>query len=209
METKVWNIKGEEVGKAELPNDMFGIKPSGTFLHEAVTNFLTNQRAWTAHTKTRSEVSGGGHKPWKQKHTGRARAGSNRSPLWRKGGTVFGPRYVDPQNRRMSMPRRKAQIALAHALSACAARDGIRVLDKIALDGSKTSQVARMLESLKADKRSLLVVEQHDKGLARASRNIPDFKVRLASDLNAYEVLQSDKVIVTQGALEKIRARWN
>lgn len=209
METKVWNIKGEEIGKAELPNEMFGIKPSSTFLHEAVHNFLTNQRSWTAHTKTRAEVSGGGHKPWKQKHTGRARAGSNRSPLWRKGGITFGPRYVDPANRRMSMPRRKAQIALGHALSACALRDGIRIVDKIALDGAKTHQVAELLKNFKAAKRTVIVLDQHDKNLARASRNIPEVAIRMASDLNAYEVMQSHHLIITQGALEKIRARWN
>src|SRR6185295_17638192 len=105
MEAILWNQKGEQAGKVALPKELFGFEPCPQFLHEAVTRYLANQREWQAHTKTRGEVSGGGHKPWKQKHTGRARAGSNRSPLWRKGGITFGPRYVG--SRRMELPRRK------------------------------------------------------------------------------------------------------
>ncbi|MBI3547723.1 MAG: 50S ribosomal protein L4 [Elusimicrobia bacterium] len=207
MELKVQNMKGEEVGKLKLPAEVFEAKPLRTFLHEVVTVFQTNQRSWTAHTKTRSEVSGGGKKPWKQKHTGRARAGSNRSPLWRKGGITFGPRYVG--SRRMEQPRRKSRLALAQALSARASSGDLRVVDKLALDGAKTKQVAEFLKALGAAKTSLVVIEQFDQNLAQASRNVQGLKVMLASNLNAYEVLACDKLIVTQGALEKIRSRWN
>lgn len=207
MEIQIVDIKGKEVGKMKLPAEVFEVKPSKGFLHEVITNFHTNQRSWTAHTKTRSEVSGGGRKPWKQKHTGNARAGSNRSPLWRKGGIVFGPRFVG--SRRVEQPRRKSRLALAQALSSRASQGDLRVVDKLALDGAKTKQVAEFLKALGAAKRSLVVVEQFDGNLARASQNLCGLKVMLASNLNAYEVLACDKLIVTQAALEKIRSRWN
>lgn len=207
MQAKVLNLKGEEVGTVELPPEVFGAKPQASFLHEAVTKHLNNQRRWTAHTKTRSEVSGGGHKPWRQKHTGRARAGSIRSPLWRKGGVVFGPRSIGP--RRLETPRRKARLALAQALSARASQDGLRVVQGLALDGAKTRQMAGLLGALGAGRRALIVVDRAERNLGLAARNIPGLVVRLASDLNAYEVLRCDKVIVTQPALEKIRSRWN
>lgn len=203
----ILNLKGEEIGKMKLPAEVFGARPSIEFLHEVVTAYRTNQRLWTAHTKTRSEVSGGGRKPWKQKHTGRARAGSNRSPLRRKGGIAFGPRYVGP--RRAEQPRRKGRLALAQALSARAAGGGLRVLDRLALDGAKTRQVAELLKALGAQRSSLLVVDQFDGNLAQAGRNIQEFRVMLASNLNAYAVLTCNKLIVTQAALEKIRSRWN
>ena len=207
METQVLNLKGEEVGKVDLPDKVFGIKkPSRTLLHEATTIFLANQRGGNANTKVRSEVSGGGKKPWKQKHTGRARAGSIRSPLWRKGGVIFGPRTHDMSQ---DLPRAKSRLALAHALSARASGDGIRVLDGLALDGAKTKQVAEILKALGARTKSLLVIEGFDQNLARASRNIPDLRVMLAQDLNAYAVLNCDKLIITKGALEKLGSRWN
>src|SRR5579885_2046924 len=118
MQAQLLDAQGKEVGKVDLHEKIFGQKPSKSFLHEYVTVYLNNQRAYSANTKTRTEVSGGGRKPWKQKHTGRARAGSNRSPLWRHGGITFGPRRVDPADKRVGMPRRKARTALAQALSA-------------------------------------------------------------------------------------------
>jgi len=207
-EAKVLNLKGEEVGAVDLPQEVFGAQPSPTFLHEVVTQHLDNRRSWTANTKTRSEVSGGGRKPWRQKHTGRARAGSIRSPLWRKGGVVFGPRYIPRDLKRLDMPRRKHRQALAQALSARAAGDGLRVIEALALDGAKTRQVAELLKALGAGNRSLLVIDQHDRNLAVASRNIAGLKVRLAEHLNAYEVLRCHKLILTKAALEKIRSHW-
>lgn len=206
METKVLNIKGEEVGTVALPEKVFSVAPSRELLHEVTTIYLTNQRRGQANTKTRSEVSGGGHKPWKQKHTGRARAGSIRSPLWRHGAVAHGPRR---HSHRIELPRRKAKLALAHALSARAAEGAIRILDGIAVDGGKTRQVSQMLKALGARTKSLLVIETHDKGLATASRNIPELKIMMPGQLNAYAVLNCDKLIVTKGALEKLSTRWN
>lgn len=206
METSVLNVKGEEVGKVQLPANVFGRKPSPRFLHEAVTAHLANQRRGTAHTKTRAEVSGGGRKPWKQKHTGRARHGSIRSPLWRKGGVVFGPRA---HSFRQDLPRQKSSIALAQALSARAVDGSLRVVEGLALDGSKTRQVAGILKALGAGGKALIVTEVHDENLRRAARNIPELKVKLVTDLNAYDVLWCRSLILTRGAVEKLAPRWN
>ena len=206
METKILNIKGEEIGSVTLPEKVFSIEPSRELLHEVTTIYLQNQRRGQANTKTRSEVSGGGHKPWKQKGTGRARAGSIRSPLWRHGAVAHGPRR---HSFRVSIPRRKAKLALAHALSVRAAEGALRVLDGLAIDGGKTRQVADMLKALGARTKSLLVIEAQDKGLATASRNIPELKIMLPTQLNAYAVLNCDKLIVTKGALEKLSTHWN
>ena len=206
METQILNLKGEEVGKIDLPERVFGVKPKPSLLHEATTIYLRNQRRGQAHTKGRSEVSGGGHKPWKQKHTGRARAGSNRSPLWRHGAIAHGPirhSYV------VDFPRTKSRVALAQALSVRASQGSLKVLENLALDGAKTRQVAELLGNLQARNKSLLVVESVDKNLALASRNIPELKVMLAAHLNAYAVLNCDKLIITKGALEKLSSRWN
>lgn len=206
MEAKILNLKGENVGKVELPETVFGVKPMKGFLHEVVTAYEANQRGGTAHTKTRSEVRGGGRKPWKQKHTGRARHGSIRSPLWRKGGVVFGPRH---HSYRQDLPPRKAKLALAQALTARAADGSLRVVDSLALDGAKTKQVAALLKALNAGERSLLVTEQYDENLARASRNIATVRVTLVAHLNAYEVLACRSLIITRAALEKLAPRFN
>lgn len=209
LEAKVYNLKGEAVGTAELPGHVFGVRPEPGFLHEVVTGQLNNRRRWSAHTKTRSEVSGGGRKPWRQKHTGRARAGSIRSPLWRKGGVVFGPRHVETALKRAQLPRRKTRQALAQALSARTAEGALKILDALTLDGAKTRQVAEFLKAMGAERPALVVVDQHDKNLALAGRNIPGLRVMLASHLNAYEVLRCRHLILTQAALEKIRSRGN
>ncbi|MFC1678911.1 50S ribosomal protein L4 [Elusimicrobiota bacterium] len=206
METKVLNLKGEAVDKVELPERVFGLKPSAEYLHEITTAYLASQRRGTAHKKTRGEVRGGGRKPWKQKGTGRARAGSTRSPIWRGGGVVFGPRT---RSWRIELPRRKNRRALAQALSVKAADGSLRVVDSLALDGTKTAQVVSFLKALKAHRRSLIVTEQADGNLTRSVRNVPDLKVRLVANLNAYEVLSCRNLIITRGALEKLGPRWN
>lgn len=206
MEIKILDQKGKEAGTLELPEKAFGQKPQPTFLHEAATVYLANQRRGTAHTKTRAEVKGGGKKPWKQKGTGRARHGSIRSPIWRKGGVCFGPRH---HSYRQEMPRRKALKALAQALSARAADGSIRVVDSLALDGAKTKQVVQMLKALKADSRSLIVTEQPDANLLRAAKNIQGLKIILASHLNTYSVLACRNLILTKGAVDKMASKWN
>ena len=207
MQAELINVKGEKIGKVELKDSIFGQKASPEFLHEFVTIYEANQRLGTAHTKTRSEVSGSGKKPWKQKHTGRARAGSIRSPLWRHGGVTFGPRYAGKPHR--EMPRAKARAALAQALAARHAEGGILFVDAISLEEAKTKAVAGILKQLGCKAPTILVVDSPDAKLTLASRNIPGVAIMLAGDLNAYAVLRSHRLVVTRPALEKLGTRWN
>jgi len=204
MEAQLLNSKGSEVGKVELQDAVFGRRPSGEFLHEYVTVYRANQRRGTANTKTRAEVSGSGKKPWKQKHTGRARAGSFRSPLWRHGGITFGPRAGHIH---LDFPRRKARIALAQALSAKQAQGAIVYVESLSVEQPKTKAVAALLKSLKCEGRTMLVLDAPDANLSRAGRNIPKLDFALAGDLNAYTVLRARRMVVTRPALEKIHTR--
>ncbi len=210
MQADLLNAKGEKAGTVELKAEIFGLKPSKGFLHEYVTMYLANQRQGTAHTKTRTEVSGGGKKPWKQKGTGRARSGSNRSPLWRHGGIAHGPRAGKV---RVEMPRRKAKAALAQALAARYADGGIVFIDSLNLFAAaepKTKSMSSFLEKLGCAKgRTMLVLDAPDAKLSLASRNIQNVDIVMASDLNAYSVLRSRKMVLTRPALEKLGGRWN
>jgi large subunit ribosomal protein L4 len=207
MEAKVLDVSGKEVGAVALPEKIFGHKPSRRFLHEFVTVYLANQRSWTSNTKGRSEVSGGGRKPWKQKHTGRARAGSTRSGLWRHGAIIHGPRMG--RGSRLDYPRQKAKLALAQALSARAQDGGLVCVKELSIKEAKTKLMAGMLSKLGCSGRTLVVLEAPSADLARASRNLPTVAIRLAADVNAYEVLNCRKLVITQPALEKLGARWN
>ncbi len=207
MEAKLLDVQGREVGKLPLRDEIFAAQPSKAFLHEFVTVFLANQRRYSASTKTRAEVSGGGRKPWKQKHTGRARAGSIRSPLWRHGGTIFGPHAKEL---RLEFPRRKAKKALAQALTARFQEGGVVFVEALGLAEPKTKILAGALKSLGLSSRgTLLVLDKPDAALARAGRNLPGFEMVCARDLNAYSVLRSRKLLMTKPALESLGTRWN
>ena len=206
MQAQLLDAKGKEVGKLDLQDKIFGEKPQKSFLHEYVTVYLANQRTGQHKVKTRTEVSGGGHKPWKQKHTGRARAGSIRSPLWRHGGIIHGPK---PGKVRRELPRQKARLALSQALTARYSAGGVVFVDSLAVEEAKTKNVAAILKALGCDKRTVLVVDQPDAKLTQAARNIPDVQIMLAGDLNAYAVLRSKKLVMTRSAVEKLGARWN
>ena len=155
---------------------------------------------------TRAEASGSGKKPWKQKHTGRARAGSIRSPLWRHGGVTFGPRAHEIVR---GFPKQKRRLALAQALSAKAQAGGLVLVDKIELEEPKTKLLAATLAKLKCAGRTVLVLDRPDANLTRAGRNIPGLELALEGDLNAYMVLRSRNILMTRAALEKLSARWN
>ncbi|MBI4057220.1 MAG: 50S ribosomal protein L4 [Elusimicrobia bacterium] len=204
LEAPLLSSNGEEKGKVQLPAHVFGQKPSSHFLHEVITAYLANQRRGTASTKTRSDVSGGGHKPWKQKHTGRARAGSNRSPLWRKGGVVFGPH---PRSYRQELPEGKRQIGLAQALSAKWLRGEISVLQSLQLEEPKTKKLAQIFQQLGSPAKSLLVVEQVPEPLRRAARNLSQVRLTQASDVGAYEVLSGGQIFLTESAVKKVAER--
>lgn len=200
METKLLNIQGKEQGTVALPEAVFGQKPNPTFLHEVITAFLANQRAGSADVKTRSEVSGTGKKPWKQKGTGRARHGSMRSPIWRHGGVAFGP---TPRSFRQNIPASKRRLALAQALSAKLVSADILVVDSFEVKETKTKAVSGILKALKAGKKPLIVSSRNE-NLNVASRNIKGVSHMVPADLNAYAVLNSSKVIFTKEALEKM-----
>ncbi len=199
METKLLDLSGKEIGKYELPEFLFSLKPDPFFLHEAVKYYLANKHRGTACTKTRSEVSGGGHKPWKQKGTGRARAGSTRSPVWRKGGIVFGPR---PHSHRREMPETKRRAALADALSAKYAAGEVFVVENLDFKEAKTKAFAAFCRGMSLDgKRVLFVTDKPDANFHRASRNIPRANWSLAANLNAYEVLRHGRLVFTASGM--------
>jgi len=207
MKAPVLNLEGQQVAEMDVKESVFGRKANREFLHEFVTVYLMNQRVGTAHTKTRAEVSGGGHKPWKQKHTGRARAGSNRSPLWRHGGVTFGPRFKGAPRR--DFPRRKSQEALAQALSARYQDGGVVFVESFSMAEAKTKTVSQFLSKLNFKGNAVFVVEKTDEKLLMAVRNIRGLRVAHPGDLNAYLVLQSKKLVISRAAFESLSARWN
>ncbi len=205
METAVINIKGEEVGKCEMPETVFGLTPDKHFLHEAVTAYLANQRAGTACAKTRAECRGGGKKPWKQKGTGRARHGSIRSPIWTGGGVVFGPR---PHSFRKELPRKKRKLALAQALSAKFADGSIKVVDSFELAEAKTKLLVGVLSTLSAGRKPLLVTTGSDSKVLLAGRNISDFHHARPENLHTYQVLNCTSLFITKEAVTALTAKW-
>lgn len=207
MDAKIIDADGKETGTVALPENIFGHKPSRRFLHEFVTVYLANQRAWTSNVKNRTDISGGGRKPWKQKHTGRARAGSIRSGLWRHGAIIHGPRMG--RGSRLDYPKQKARLALAQALSARAQDGGLICMKDFSIKEAKTKVMAAALAKLGCEGKTLIVLDAPNAAIARASCNIQNVAVRLAADINAYEVLYCKKLVITQPALEKLGARWN
>jgi large subunit ribosomal protein L4 len=204
METTVYNVQGKEVGKMDLPA-LFETKVSRSLLHEVVTGYLANQRAGTHSTKNRGEVSGGGRKPWKEKGTGNARAGSNRSPLWRKGGIIFGPR---PHGYRHDISQSKRSLALWMALSVKTKEGSMIVVDGLAIEEPKTKKVIEILKNLKAENGNVLfVAEKIDAKLKTASSNVQGLFLEQAASLNTYQVLWSKRIVITSGAIEKLKNR--
>jgi large subunit ribosomal protein L4 len=203
-EVDVYNFKGEKTSKVDLSAKLFDQKVNATVLHEVVTMQLANQRLGTASTKTRGEVSGGGIKPYKQKHTGRARAGSTRSPLWRHGGIIFGPR---PRSYKYGVPAQKMQVALVSALSSKAKDNGVVILDKLELAQPKTKNMVQLLNKLNIKGPALLVVEKVTNDLARAARNLQSLELATATKLNVYEILKNKNLIITKEALAVLEAR--
>ena len=183
----------------ELPGDYFDGTVNEPVMHQAVKTFLNNQRQGTAKTKTRSFVSGGNQKPWKQKGTGRARSGSSRSPLWRGGGIVFGP---IPRDYRSDIPKKVRQLARRSALNARAREESLFVVDAMTFDAPKTSKLAGMLEKMGLEGKKVLVLANgENRNLYLSGRNIPTAKVMNYSNASAYDVIWSDAVVVEQGAL--------
>ena len=205
-EVSILSTNGQQVGQIALDDKVFGVEPNIHVMHMAVRRQLNNARQGSASAKTRAEVSGGGRKPWKQKGTGRARAGSNRSPLFEGGGVIFGPK---PRSYEINMPQKARRLALRSALSA-RFENTILVKDFSEIKEPKTKLMAESLKSLKAEGKVLVVadVKAAENGyLELASRNLPNVKVILPSNLNVKDLLEADSVVLTESAVNEITER--
>ena len=196
----VYNIEGKEVGSIELNDAVFGVEENEHLVHMAVVNQLANNRQGTQSAKTRSEVSGGGRKPWRQKGTGHARQGSTRSPQWTGGGVVFAPK---PRDYSFKMNKKEKRAALCSALSSKVAESQIIVLDEFKLDEIKTKKFVEVMNNLKASK-ALVVLEGENKNVVLSGRNIPTVKVTATNEINTYDVLKYETLVVTKAAVEKL-----
>ncbi len=200
MQTKVYNLEGQEVGKLSLNDEVFKAPYNEALIHQAVVTYLANQRQGTKSTLTRSEVAGGGRKPWKQKGTGRARQGSIRSPQWIHGGVVFAPKPRDFEKKLTSQMRRGAFVS---AISQMMAENCIKVVETMDIE-AKTKAAVKALENLKLSRRITVVTDGVNENALRAFANLPEVTVTTADILNTYDLVVSDSVIITKDAIKKI-----
>ena len=197
----IYDMTGKSVGEKDLSDAIFGIVPNKVVLHAVIKNYLANQRQGTQSALTRSEVSGGGRKPWRQKGTGRARQGSTRSPQWTHGGIVFAPK---PRDYSYTLNKKVRRLAMKSALSSKVQDGEMIVIDKIALEGFKTKEIAAMLKAVGSERKALIVLDSVDEKVIRSAGNIPGVKTAQVNTLNVYDILNADKFIVVQGAVQKI-----
>ena len=197
----VFDISGKKVSDSELADGIFAIEPNMYAMHLVVVNYLANQRQGTQSTRTRSEVSGGGKKPWRQKGTGRARQGSTRAPQWYHGGIAHGPK---PRTYGGDINKKVRRLAMKSALSSKVAGDELVVLDSFKLDAIKTKEVAKVLGALNTGKKTLIVLPEKDDVIYRSARNIAGVKVSLVNTLNVYDILNCDTLLVLKDTVAKI-----
>ena len=196
-----YDMTGKQTGTMELNEEIFGVKPNGTVMHSVVVNYLANQRQGTQSTLTRSEVSGGGRKPWRQKGTGHARQGSIRAPQWTHGGIALGPK---PRSYNYVLPKKMRRLAIKSAFSSKVLAGEMKVLDSLSLEEIKTKKMVAVLKALEADKKVLLVLPEKDETVIRSARNIPGVKTAMVNTLNVYDVLNADAFIVVKDAVAQI-----
>lgn len=204
MDIKIFDLSGKSVGAIKVDSSLWEGRVNTRLLNQAVAMYRSNVRAGTASTKTRAYVSGGGKKPFKQKHTGRARAGSTRSPLWRHGGSIFGPR---PHSFYFRLPQTMRRIALLESLKGKLQSEELFVLDKIACDAPKTKPFAGLAKTFKALRGSIIVMHEPSEAVFKSLRNLDDFELCGAANLNAYDVLNAKKVLVTKEAFSRLEQR--
>ena len=197
----VFDISGKKVSDIELADGIFAIEPNMYAMHLVVVNYLANQRQGTQSTRTRSEVSGGGKKPWRQKGTGRARQRSTRAPQWYHGGIAHGPK---PRTYGGDINKKVRRLAMKSALSSKVAGDELVVLDSLKLDAIKTKEVVKVLGALNTGKKTLIVLPEKDDVIYRSARNIAGVKVSLVNTLNVYDILNCDTILVLKDAVAKI-----
>lgn len=197
--TKLYDYQGNQAGEFSLSDKLFGLEPNTYVMHQHLLRQLANWRAGTASALTRSEVSGGGRKPWKQKGTGRARAGSNRSPLWKGGGVIFGPK---PRSYEQDMPRKMRRLALRSALSSRS--DAIIPITEWKFEKPSTKTLVELLNKIEATGKILLITHENNEWLRRSSNNLPNVKLLLAQNLNVKDLLNCDKIVVSTAAMEQM-----
>ncbi len=201
MQISVYDMTGKQVSETELRDEIFGIEPNEDVMHAMVVNYLANQRQGTQSTLTRTEVRGGGRKPWRQKGTGRARQGSIRAPQWYHGGVALGPK---PRSYSYTLNKKVRRLAMKSALSTKVIDSNIVVLDAIKAEEFKTKTIVAMLDALKIEGKALIVLPEVDQKVIKSAANIPGIKTTLATTLNVYDILNYDKFVVTTDALAKI-----
>ncbi len=194
------NVKGEKVGEIELNDNIFQVEVNEVAVHQALINFLANQRQGTQSTKTRAEVRGGGRKPWKQKGTGRARQGSIRAPQWIKGGIALGPK---PRSYKYTLPKKVKQLAIKSVLTSKLQDKAIVVLDKLELNEIKTKNMVEVLNAIKVNK-GLVMLAEKNLNVQASTRNIENVKTTLVNTINVYDLLKYETLVLTQDAVKKI-----
>ncbi len=197
----VLNLKGEKVSDITLKEEVFGITPNDAVLYDAITLARNSERQGTHDTKTRSEVSGGGRKPWRQKGTGRARQGSTRAPHWIKGGVVFGPH---PRSYDKKMNRKERRLALKSALSYKVIEDAMIIVENFNLESSKTKDAVQVLNNLKATDKIIVVVDELNENTVLATRNLENIILLTSDEINVYDIINADNMIITTDAVKKI-----
>ena len=197
----VVNMAGAQVGEIELNDSIFGIEPNQYVMHAVVDNYLAKQPQETQTSKTRSEVSGGGKKPWRQKGTGRARQGSTRAPQWRHGGIALGPK---PRDYRYTLNKKVRRLALKSAFSTKVQDNNLIVVDNIDVEGFKTKTIVEMLKSLGVEGKALIVLAGKNDNVYYSTRNIPGVEATLTNTLNVYDILNHDKFIIVKDAVAKL-----
>ncbi|MDR0918648.1 MAG: 50S ribosomal protein L4 [Oscillospiraceae bacterium] len=197
----VYDMTGKEISQTELNDAVFGITPNKAVMHAMVVNYLANQRQGTQSTLTRTEVSGGGKKPWRQKGTGHARQGSTRSPQWVHGGIALGPK---PRKYNFTINKKQRRLAMKSALSSKVLDNNLIVLDTLTTEEYKTKTIVAMLNALNVGKKALIVIPDADTKIVNSARNIPGIAVTLTNTLCVYDILNYEKLIVVKSALTKI-----
>ena len=197
----VYNMEGKKVSDVELNDNVFGIEPNEAIVHSVLVNYLANQRQGTQSTKPRSEVSGGGRKPWRQKGTGRARQGSIRAPQWVKGGIALGPR---PRSYKYTVNKKERRLAIRSVLSSKVLENNLVVLDKAEMKEIKTQAMVKTLANLKVEGKTLILLPERNENVQKSARNIKNVKTTLVNTINVYDLLKYNILVVTLDAVKKL-----
>lgn len=198
---EVINVEGKKVKELTLNDNVFGVEPNMNVVHSVVLNYLANQRQGTQNTKTRAEVAGGGRKPWRQKGTGRARQGSIRAPQWIKGGIALGPK---PRSYKYKINKKERALAVRSVLSAKLAENELVVVDQFGLNEIKTAKFAKILNNIKVEGKSLVVIPENDVNVQKSARNIKGVKTTIVDTMTVYDILNARNLVITENAIKKI-----